>query len=443
MNKPRIRHDGSVLDPVSDAQRILSVDILRGVALLGILLLNIVGMAHPDPAYWDPSGWGEATGWNLRVWFINNLLFEGTMRSIFSMLFGAGVILFTARKEEEGAGLELANAWYRRTIWLIVFGLIHAYLLVWPGEILYHYGIVGLFLFPVRHAKPGRLIGFALFVFLVMGFMNIHEAGKIGRLEGLAAEAREIKLQGDSLTIAQEEALQEWNALLSGYKPGKEAQEKIVSGMRSGYCSAVKTMAPLSQWLQTTWFFRKGFLDVLGMMLLGMGLFRLGILQGDRSPKVYAAIAVIGYGVGITVNWFESTAYMESGFSVLSYYRVNRTYDVGRLFTAMGHVGLVMLCTRNIFPGFLKRALAATGRMALTNYIMHTVIATTIFGVFRQFGQWERYQLYYLVAAIWVFQLIASPLWLRYYRFGPLEWLWRWLTYGKKPVFRRNSPVRG
>lgn len=442
MNRPSGNRSGSILDPVRETQRIVSIDILRGVALLGILLLNIVGMSQPDPAYWDPSGYGEATGWNLRVWLINNLLFEGTMRGIFSMLFGAGVILFTARKEEAGAGPELANAWYRRTIWLIVFGLVHAYLLVWPGEILYHYGIVGMFLFPARHARPARLIGFALFVFLVMALMNFHEARKVENLAQEAAAIRGLKSQGDSLSSVQLETLQEYQALLSGYKPDRAEQEEVVSGMRSGYISAVKTMAPLSRWLQTTWFFRKGFLDVLGMMLLGMGLFKLGVFQGERSWKLYAAFAVIGYGVGIPVNWHESSTYMDSGFSVVSYYQVNRTYDLGRLFTTLGHVGLVMVYNRITSRGFLKKGLAAAGRMALTNYIMHTVIATTIFGIFRQFGQWERYQLYYLVAAIWIIQLIVSPVWLRYFRFGPVEWLWRWLTYGKKPVFRKDPGHR-
>jgi uncharacterized protein len=105
----------------------------------------------------------------------------------------------------------------------------------------------------------------------------------------------------------------------------------------------------------------------------------------------------------------------------------------------MGHVGLVMLFAKSNILGFLKRSLAAVGRMALTNYIMHTVIATTTFGIFRQFGQWERYQLYYLVLAIWIFQLVMSPIWLRYFKFGPLEWLWRWLTYGKRLAFRRTG----
>ncbi len=427
-----------VLDPVKEQQRINSIDLLRGVALLGILLLNIVSMALPDPAYWDPSGYGGDTGWNLRVFFMNSFLIEGTMRGIFSMLFGAGVILFTARKEAEGAGIELAMAWYRRTIWLIVFGLIHAYILIWPGEILYFYGIVGMFIFPARHARPGRLIGFSLFLFLVIAALNINDSVKVSRLYERSLAAQAIVGQGGELAAEQEDDLYAWDMKLAEYKPDEETRERVIEKMRSGYFSAVKTMAPLSQFIQTTYFFRHGFLDVLSMMLLGMGLFKLRVFHGERSWKFYGLMVLAGYGIGLPVNWHETTSYIADHFSVVTYFKNEQTYDLGRIFTTLGHVGVVMLFTKTGFLGFLKRSVAAAGRMALTNYIMHTVIATTIFGIFRQYARWQRYELYYLVLAIWIFQLIASPLWLRFFRFGPLEWVWRWLTYGKRPQFSRN-----
>jgi len=427
-----------VLDPVEEQQRINSIDVLRGVALLGILLLNIVGMALPDPAYWDPSGYGGDAGWNLRVFVINGLLFEGTMRGIFSMLFGAGVILFTARKEAEGAGLELANAWYRRTIWLIVFGLFHAYVLIWPGEILYFYGIVGMFIFPVRQVAPRKLLAFSLFLFAVISLLGIHDSMKVTRIYERAVVAQEVLAQGGELTADQENDLEEWDYKLAEYKPDEETKKEVIENMRSGYFSAVKTMAPLSEFIQTVYFFRHGFLDVLSMMLLGMALFRWRVFHGERSWKLYALFVLTGYGVGLPVNWVETSSYIADNFSVISYYKNQQTYELGRLFTTMGHVGAVMLCTKIPFLGFLKRSLAAVGRMALTNYIMHTVIATTLFGIFRQYGRWQRHELYYLVVAIWISQLILSPVWLRYFRFGPLEWLWRWLTYGKRPRLSRS-----
>jgi uncharacterized protein len=423
--------------PVQEQNRIMALDILRGVALLGILLMNIAGMGLPEPAYIDPSGYGGDTGWNLRVFLINSLLFEGTMRGIFSMLFGAGVILFTMKKEEAGAGLELADAWYKRTIWLIAFGLFHAYILVWNGEILFHYGIVGLFLFPARNADPRRLIGFAVFVLVIITALNINDSVKVTRMYDKALVTKEIQAGGGHLTASQQSDLEKWEEKRAEYKPDEATKEEVVKNMRAGYFSAVKTMAPFTQFMQTTYFFRHGFLDVLSMMLLGMGLFKLGVFQAELKTWIYAVMVFVGYAVGLTVNWFETNSYIQDNFSVISYYKNQQTYDLGRIFTTMGHVGLVMLFAKSSILGFLKRSLAAVGRMALTNYIMHTVIATTTFGIFRQFGQWERYQLYYLVLAVWVFQLIMSPIWLTHFRFGPLEWLWRWLTYGKRPAFRR------
>jgi uncharacterized protein len=142
------------LAPVPDRERIAAVDVVRGVAVLGILLMNIVGMGLPDPAYWDPSGWGGDAGWNFAAWWLSSVFAEGTMRSLFSMLFGAGLLLFTARGGVKDAGLSVADAWCRRTIWLFLFGMGHSYLLLWPGDILYAYGFVPVSLPQYLAAAP-------------------------------------------------------------------------------------------------------------------------------------------------------------------------------------------------------------------------------------------------------------------------------------------------
>jgi uncharacterized protein len=146
------------LGPVNSDERINSLDVLRGVALLGILLMNIVGFGMVFNAYNDPTVMGGAGGWNLRVWATNSMLFEGTMRAMFSMLFGVGMILMTTRMEKRGGGIEVADIYYRRTIVLLIFGLIHAYLILWAGEVLFAYGLFGLFLFPFRNTAPKKLI---------------------------------------------------------------------------------------------------------------------------------------------------------------------------------------------------------------------------------------------------------------------------------------------
>jgi uncharacterized protein len=148
---------------------------------------------------------------------------------------------------------------------------------------------------------------------------------------------------------------------------------------------------------------------------------------------------ILGYGIGIPVNYYETMLILNENFSVASFYKAGITYPIGRIAVSFGHIGLVMLfCKLNIIT-FLKRSLAAVGRMALTNYIMHSVICAIIFtGVgFAMFGKLQRYELYYVVAAIWTFQLIVSPVWLKHFRFGPLEWMWRSLTYKKKQPFKR------
>ena len=424
--------------PVKEQQRISSIDQLRGVALLGILLINIAGMALPDPAYFDPSAYGGDTGWNLRAFFINSVLFEGTMRGIFSMLFGAGVLLFAWKKEEGGTWSVLTGAWYKRCIWLIAFGLIHAYLLIWPGEILYYYGIVGMFIFTVRHASAKKLIGFSIFLFTIITLLNIHDARKVKHLQQEASMAMALEEQGAELSVDQKQVMEAWSQKQTDYKPDIASREKVVWDMQLGYLSALRTTAPIALFFQTSFFFRHGFLDVLSMMLLGMGLFKLGIFHGERKAGFYGLMALVGYGVGIPVNWYETALYINDNFSVVSYFANQRTYELGRIFTTMGHVGIVLLCLKSCFPGFLKRALAAVGRMALTNYVMHTLITTTLFVLFRQFGQWQRFELYYLILLIWILQLIGCPIWLRYFRFGPLEWVWRWLTYGNRPPFNKH-----
>ncbi|MGB6034634.1 MAG: DUF418 domain-containing protein, partial [Cryomorphaceae bacterium] len=144
----------------------------------------------------------------------------------------------------------------------------------------------------------------------------------------------------------------------------------------------------------------------------------------------------IGYAVGLSVNYYEVQLITESNFAPLKMVEAKQTYDIGRFFVTMGHIGFFMLFIKSGIIAFLQRSLAAVGRMALSNYLMHSIITSIIFLGFGLYGQLERYELYYVVFSIWIFQLIVSPIWLRYFQFGPFEWLWRSLTYGKKQAFR-------
>src|SRR5210317_2063241 len=147
--------------PLKSSDRIKSLDIMRGVVLLGILIMNINGMGLAR-AYGDPTVSGGATGWNLTTLFTANFSFEGTMRALFSLLFGVGMFIFMDRLEKKGAGINAANIYFRRLLWLLVFGLIHGYLLLWTGEILYQYALMGFIVFSFRKLPPIKLTLIAL-----------------------------------------------------------------------------------------------------------------------------------------------------------------------------------------------------------------------------------------------------------------------------------------
>ena len=189
----------------------------------------------------------------------------------------------------------------------------------------------------------------------------------------------------------------------------------------------------------TLWVYRYDLWDVLSMMLLGIALFKLNILSGEKSYRFYGLMVLLGYVVGLTTNYFEVTTIMWDDFSFLAFSKTNVSYDLGRIGMAIGHIGLIMMFAKLPVLNWLKLRIAAVGKMALTNYIMHSLICMIIFsGVgFGLFGKLQRYELYYIVFAIWIFQLIVSPIWLKYFHFGPIEWLWRRLSYQYKPPFRK------
>ena len=181
--------------PVGAPERIPSIDVLRGFALLGILLMNIVSFALPDAAYWDPTAAGGAAGVDLAAWLLSAVLFEGKMRSIFSMLFGAGVVLLTSRVEERGLEAQAADIYYRRALWLIAFGLAHAYFL-WGGDILYGYGVAALVLYPFRRQSPRFLVLAGLLLLAILVPKSLLDGRHIESLRARAAAAASAKAAG-------------------------------------------------------------------------------------------------------------------------------------------------------------------------------------------------------------------------------------------------------
>ena len=428
----------TLLAPMDKNERIVSLDVLRGFVLCGILLMNIVGFGLWG-AYEDPTVAGGAEGWNLRSWEITTMFFEGTMRGLFSLLFGVGMFVLTDRLERKGGGIKVAEIYFRRTSWLIVFGLVHGYLLLWHGEILYSYGLFGLLIFSFRKLAPTKLAVIAICLMLCGTVWDYAEYKSNVKLVANAAIAQKLVSEGKPLTKELKEAQTKWDKRL--YERSPEYLNDQDKGMQQGYFGVVAFLAPVNMEDNTYYPYRYDPWDVFSMMLLGIALFKWRVLTAERSLKFYALMVLIGYAVGLSINYYELRTVLDSNFSFVGFSQSHITYYWGRLFTAMGHIGLILIFCKLPILAWFKKSIAAVGKMALTNYLMHSVICMIVFtGVgFGLFGQLERHQLYYVVFSVWIFQMIVSPIWLTYFRFGPAEWLWRTLTYLEKQPMRKRA----
>lgn len=432
------------LAPTEREERIGMLDSTRGIAVLGILIMNITGFGLPR-AYDDPTNWGGSDGANLAVWRIASLLFEGTMRGMFTLLFGAGALLFLQRHAARHPGLLPADLYLRRTMWLIVFGLVNAYLLLWPGDILYYYGLVGLLLFVFRNVAPRKLIAAAAVIMVLQTAVSFTEWYGYREASEAAEAAQSVRRAGKALTEEQTEAIDSFTRINEQFKPSREELAETVSNMRRSYLGALGVVAPESWHYETTFFFQHGLGECLGMMLLGMALLKYGVLTGAASRRVCATMMLVGYAIGLAVNFFETNNLARDDFSIEALLTSYLTYDLGRIPMTLGHVGLIGLLYRMSALSAAMRTLGLVGQMALTNYLAQSVICMFLFtgAGLALYGHLERHDLYYVVAAIWLVQLIWSPLWLRRFRFGPAEWVWRSLTYWKKQPMRQVTRVTG
>jgi uncharacterized protein len=213
--------------------------------------------------------------------------------------------------------------------------------------------------------------------------------------------------------------------------------------MRSDYPTVFSKLVPVNSRFQSTQFYQYLIWDVIGMMFLGMALYKLGFFSNQLSRRTYLLTLLVGYGLGITLGWlaFENQlAWFKNPGAVADRvpFSFRLFYHVRRACTALGHTSVLLLVLRLGIVPWLMQALAKVGQMAFTNYLLQTVLCTLIFYGYGlgYFGKLALHELYYVVGGIWVFQLVYSVIWLSYFRFGPLEWAWRSLTYWKKQPLR-------
>ena len=389
--------------PIDLKNRIHSLDLLRGFAVLGILIMNITSFSQISMAYMNPTIGAGLEGYNQYFHAFNYIFADTRFMSIFSMLFGAGVVLFTQRIEAKGK--RVAALHYKRMFWLLLFGLIHAYF-IWVGDILVTYAICGSLVFFFRKKSIRTLFIMAVILFLIpisLKFMTYY---------GMPADALE--------------------STFAFFHPSAEQIASQTQAMRGSYLEQMPLRVEDAIQIQTLVFMIEMFWRASAMMLLGMILYRKGILSAEKSTAYYKKLMWVGFVPGLILSGIGLSQVYASEWNAAYVMNIGANYKfVSGLFMALGYIGLVIWCyKKGIFKKFQNR-LRATGRMAFTNYIGMSVICTLLFNGhgLGLFGTLDRLQQFLIVISVWVLILIISPLVLKNYRLGPLEWLWRKLTY--------------
>ena len=406
------------ISPLSSTERIISLDILRGFAIMGILIMNIQSFSMIGAAYLNPTAYGDFTGINKWTWLLSHVFADNKFMTIFSMLFGAGIVLMSNKIKNEGR--KPAAFHYRRMFWLLVIGLVHSYLF-WYGDILVAYAMCGLIVFLFRKLKAGWLLFF--------GILSLSVGVGLYLFFGMTIEYWPKENLDMSLGFWAPPA-EDITAELNAY------QGSFQDVFQKRFSSAV--------FMQTMVFMINISWHAGGLMLIGMALYKWGILSGGKSKKFYSAGLIAGMVIGLSLvlygvkqnfdhNWsFEYSMYLGSQFNY-----------IGSVFISFAYISLIMLIINSGILKWCQDTLALIGRTALSNYLFQTLICTTIFyGYgFGIFGKIERWQMIPIVFFVWLLQILLTSLWMRKHRFGPVEWIWRSLSYWKIQPIKKQLPA--
>jgi uncharacterized protein len=395
-------------DGVPTTARIASVDILRGVAVLAMIVANLplfgVGLA----AQTNPNAYGTLRGLEWWVWLVTFALVSGRFTAIFAMLFGASIVIMDERRA--GAGNSVTRLHYRRMAALAALGLLHAYL-VWWGDFLFALSVCGALVSSYRGLPPRRLIALGTAVVLVAPLISV----VLG------------------LTLPTEP----WAADDPYWSPSPETIAAEVAAYRDGWIGQLSHRAPTAYYMETAHLGSRLIWQLGGLMIAGMGFYKLGIFSAVRSRRFYVTLAGAGFGLGLPLVLMAAALGYRHQWRAREFLLVGEPLSyIGGLLVGLGWISLVMLlCQR---PERLA-PLGAVGRLALTNYLLQSLICTTIFygHGFGQFGRIGRVGQLAIAAGVWALLLTFSSWWFRHFSVGPIEWVWRSAASG------RLVPLRG
>ena len=384
----RRRHTSTA--PISTAERIENLDTVRGIATLGILIMNAVSFALPAAAYRNLDAAGTHTWLDRVIGVAGEIFVDQKAMALFSMLFGAGIVLFADRAEAKGKRSALLSLW--RNGLLFAIGVLHG--LLWVGDILVVYALCSPLLLIARKRSPRTLI--AVGTAMVLS-------------SALIAAIMQPEIPADGAGLGDYWFIDDG--------PASDSTEIFL----------------LADF----------FLRAAGMMLIGVSLYRTGVVQGQRSAAFYRNMAISGLLIGLPIATAGLVWQSINGWSPTIALIGEVPNTIATIPVALGYLGLITLWTKRMAtrPTPLARRLQAVGRMALTNYLAQTVIGITLFRVVLDQGDATRTALVAFVVAVWALQLWWSTAWLERFRFGPAEWAWRCLTYRSIQPNRRPPTV--
>ena len=411
-----------------DGPRLVSLDVLRGAAVMGILLMNITAFALPEAAYLNPAASGGTAPADIAVWTAGFVLVDGKMRALFSLLFGAGMLLVIERAE--AAGRSGAAVHMRRMGALLGFGLAHAYL-IWAGDILVLYAFTGMLAFPFARRGTRTLVALAVLLFAA-------QLAILAVLLGDVAALRDAAAAPGAATATR----QAWRAIADQVGiPTRAAIEDNLSLYRGGYAAILHarlTTGAATPFLQ--------FVDVgaetLGLMLLGMAGLRSGFLAGRWRGRNYVGVALACYAIAVPPLLWIAAGTIRSNFGELRVLNADLLYGAPfRPVLMLGHAASLLAWASA--PGWVRDRIAAAGRAAFSNYLATSLAMTTLFYGYGGglYGSLDRAELYLIVPLAWAAMLWWSKPWLDRFAYGPFEWAWRSLARGSIQPLRRKKDI--
>ncbi len=466
------------------------LDVIRGVAVLGLLVVSIWEFAGFTPNLHIYYQRGPHGG-NYALLTAISILFEGKMLALFAMVFGAGIVLFLTKQHPTTVGV--ADLYMRRQLWLLFFGLFVAFILLFPGDILYPFAVVGILIFGFwRFSAKGLATIAVVFLLIFFGkqFWNYQDDKKDYK-KYLAVTAVEKRIKADSstrakkdstlrtkdtvlikdvlaknkladsiarkndtLTKKQKEEKGKWEGIVKATKYDSAKTAALNKSMREvSYSKVWDNVMKKSQDKESFWLYRIGLWEIGSMMLLGMALFKSGFFEGKTGTGKYFAMGLLFILLAAGLGWyrlhFNNMRLGDyEGFVKTRMLPYNFFIPLENMLMAAGYAALIMWMIGLNALTWLLRAIGYVGSMALTNYVLQCLVCSSFFYgyAFGYFGKLEQVELYVMVAELTLIQLVLSVLWLRYFTIGPLEWLWSCLIYRKwfpikKPVAVMTEPL--